>query len=127
MVDDRAHQSAEVADFVVVGTGSAGSVVAEGLSADSKQVVAVLEAGGMDNDRRTADVTLTNAGNSLAFFIEMKIVGKKSQRSLTPVFWDDNYISLPPHATRTFHTEFPKGEKPELELQGWNVKAQVLK
>jgi choline dehydrogenase len=52
MVDQRVDQSVEIADFVVVGTGSAGSVVAEGLSADSKQVVAVLEAGGMDNDRR---------------------------------------------------------------------------
>src|ERR1700733_5422836 len=52
MMDDRAHQSAEVADFVVVGTGSAGSVVADGLSADSKHEVAVLEAGGMDDDCR---------------------------------------------------------------------------
>jgi exo-1,4-beta-D-glucosaminidase len=75
-----------------------------------------------DNDGRTADVTLTNTGDTLAFFIEMRIIGKKSQRSLTPVFWDDNYISLPPHATKTFHAEFPNGEKPELKLQGWNMK-----
>ena len=82
---------------------------------------------GTDNDRRTADATLTNTGDTLAFFIEMRIVGKKSQRSLTPVFWDDNYLSLPPHATKTFHAEFPNGEKPEFKLRGWNVKAQVLK
>ena len=69
-----------------------------------------------------AQVTLTNTGDTLAFFIEMKIVGLHSQQSLTPVFWDDNYVSLPPHATKTFHAHFPKGERPELKLQGWNVK-----
>ncbi len=68
-----------------------------------------------------AEVTLTNQGNKLAFFIEMRIVGAQLQQSLTPVFWDDNYVSLPPHATRTFHAHFPAGEKPELKLQGWNV------
>jgi exo-1,4-beta-D-glucosaminidase len=82
---------------------------------------------GTDDDGRTADVTLTNTGDTLAFLIEMRIVGKKSQHSLTPVFWDDNYISLPPHTTKTIHAKFPDGEKPELNLQGWNVAAQVLK
>jgi choline dehydrogenase len=42
----------ETADFVVVGTGSAGSVVAEGLSDDVRNDVVVLEAGGEDTDRR---------------------------------------------------------------------------
>jgi len=69
-----------------------------------------------------AEVTLTNTGDTLAFFIEMRIVGTKSQQSLTPVFWDDDYISLPPHATKTFHAHFPDEETPELKLQGWNVK-----
>jgi exo-1,4-beta-D-glucosaminidase len=82
---------------------------------------------GADKDGRTAEATLTNTNDSLAFFIEMRIVGKKSQHSLTPVFWDDNYVSLPPHATKTFHAHFPSGERPELKLQGWNVAAQVLK
>ncbi len=80
--------------------------------------VSFLPAGGSTE----AQVTLTNTGDTLAFFIEMKIVGLRSQQSLTPVFWDDNYVSLPPHATKTFHAHFPKGERPELKLQGWNVK-----
>ena len=69
-----------------------------------------------------ADVTLRNNGDALAFFIEMRIVGAESQQSLTPVFWNDNYVSLPPHTTKVFHAQFPKGEKPELKLRGWNVK-----
>ena len=69
-----------------------------------------------------AGITLSNTGDTLAFFIEMRIVGKKSQASLVPVLWDDNYVSLPPHASRTFHAHFANGEQPELKLQGWNVK-----
>ena len=38
-------------DYVVVGTGSAGSVVANRLSADSGTNVVVLEAGPMDKDK----------------------------------------------------------------------------
>jgi choline dehydrogenase len=41
-----------VADYVAVGTGSAGSVVAARLSADERNQVLVLEAGPKDNDRR---------------------------------------------------------------------------
>ncbi len=77
-------------------------------------------------DGTDATVTLKNTGDTLAFFIEMRIVGRKSQQLLTPVFWDDNYVSLPPHATRTFHARFPTGEQPELKLQGWNVKFQMV-
>ncbi len=69
-----------------------------------------------------ADVTLRNNGDTLAFFVEMRIVGAQSQQSLTPVFWSDNYVSLPPHTTKVFHAHFSKGEKPVLKLRGWNVK-----
>jgi len=70
-----------------------------------------------------AVVTLTNRSDRLAFFIEMRIVDKKSQQSLTPVFWDDNYVSLPPHAKKTYFALLPThSTNPELKLQGWNVK-----
>jgi choline dehydrogenase len=41
-----------IADYVVVGTGSAGSVVAERLSADKRNQVLIVEAGPKDKDRR---------------------------------------------------------------------------
>jgi exo-1,4-beta-D-glucosaminidase len=68
-----------------------------------------------------AEVTLVNPGDTLAFFIELKVVDAKSQQSLTPVFWDDNYVSLPPHSTRVLHARFPAGSRPKLKVQGWNV------
>lgn len=76
---------------------------------------------GRDANGGHATVILTNTSDSIAFFIEMRIVGHKSQQSLVPVLWDDNYISLPPHMTKTFRAEFPMSKEPELRLRGWNV------
>jgi choline dehydrogenase len=52
-MDEPTRHPIAVADYVVVGTGSAGSVVAARLSADERNQVLVLEAGPKDNDRRT--------------------------------------------------------------------------
>jgi len=68
-----------------------------------------------------AQITLENNGDTLAFFVELKIIGAQSKQILTPVFWDDNYLSLPPHTTRVLQVQFPADEKPELKLRGWNV------
>ena len=71
-----------------------------------------------------AVVTLTNRSDRLAFFMEMRIVDKKSQQSLTPVLWDDNYVSLPAaRRKKTYFALLPahSGDA-ELKLQGWNVK-----
>ena len=51
-MNERTGWPIAVADYVVVGTGSAGSVVAERLSADERNNVLVLEAGPEDDDRR---------------------------------------------------------------------------
>jgi exo-1,4-beta-D-glucosaminidase len=89
----------------------------------STQVSFTPLAGGTD-----AEVTLNNPSDHLAFFIEMRVVGAQSQQTLLPVFWDDNYVSIPPHTRKTFHAYIPvvpDGEKPELRLQGWNVKFET--
>ncbi len=51
-------------------------------------------------DGTDAEVVLTNTGDRLAFFIEIRLVGAESQQTLLPVFWSDNYVSLPPGGKR---------------------------
>ena len=73
------------------------------------------------------NVTVRNPGPHIAFFIEMKVVGDKTGRSIVPVFWDDNYISLLPGETKQvaarFSQEDLRGQKPILRYIGWNVGA----
>jgi exo-1,4-beta-D-glucosaminidase len=77
---------------------------------------------------KDAEVVLTNTGDHLAFFIEMRLVDAKSRQTLLPVLWSDNYVSLPPGAKKTYRAHIPgvAGDvKPELHLQGWNVKFKI--
>lgn len=71
-------------------------------------------------------VVLTNTGANIAFFIELKIVGARSGRSVLPVFWDDNYISLLPGESKSLIARFSpqdlRGETPLLQYSAWNVK-----
>ena len=72
------------------------------------------------------DVTLKNPGTKIAFFIEFKVTGHRSGRTILPVLWSDNYVSLLPGETKEltarFSAEELKGEKPVLQYSGWNVK-----
>jgi len=79
-----------VADYVVVGTGSAGSVVAERLSADPHNRVFVLEAGGKDTDRR----------------IRMPVTWTQLFRS--PIDWD--YLTEPQPELNGRRMYWPKGK-----------------
>jgi len=70
-------------------------------------------------------VTLRNPGGNIAFFVELKVIGERSRRSLLPIFWDDNYITLLPGESKTLYGRFPNpafiGEKPEFVFSGLNV------
>jgi exo-1,4-beta-D-glucosaminidase len=77
-----------------------------------------------------AHITLINPGKTLAFFMQMNIVNAKSQQTLLPVFWSDNYISLPPGAQKTYHAHLPSvatHDALELRLKGWNVKSESVR
>ena len=73
-------------------------------------------------------VTLRNPGKNIAFFIELGVHGEVSGRTVVPVFWEDNYVSLLPGESRTIHATFAVddlgGEKPVFRFQGWNVKGE---
>lgn len=78
-----------------------------------------------ENDQYEVTVQLKNPSSSVAFLIELNIVGDVSGKSIVPVLWDDNYISLVPKESRTIKVTFPvsalKGEKPVFKYKGWNV------
>ncbi len=71
-------------------------------------------------------VNLKNSSNTLAFFIELKVKGKKSGQLVLPIQWQDNYISLLPGEERIitarFNTGDLQGDEPVFEMDGWNVK-----
>jgi len=67
---------------------------------------------------------LQNTGNTIAFFIELKISDKKTGETILPVFWEDNYVSLLPGETRTIEATFPTPQNPVvLSIDGWNMES----
>lgn len=76
-------------------------------------------------DKTEANITMENKSDKIAFFIELRLVGEKSDESALPVFLSDNYVSLLPGETRKitghFATKGLKGEKPVLKYSGINI------
>lgn len=69
---------------------------------------------------------LRNNSPKIAFLIELAVTGEKSGKTIVPVFWDDNYISLLPGETRIVKGKFPvkalgEGDKPAFRTRGWNT------
>jgi exo-1,4-beta-D-glucosaminidase len=77
------------------------------------------------NDEYEVTVNLKNPEDKIAFLIELSIVGDKSGKSIVPVLWDDNYISLVPKENRIVKVKFSSaalnGEKPVFKYKGWNI------
>lgn len=66
-------------------------------------------------------VNLENRGESIAFLINLKLIDKSTGKSVLPVFWDVNFISLLPYEKRTLRATFDMGVIAELVTEGWNV------
>lgn len=68
---------------------------------------------------------LRNPTDKLAFMIYLSVKKGKTDDSVLPIFWDDNYITLLPGETRTvqgyFHADDLQGEAPRIKISGWNV------
>jgi exo-1,4-beta-D-glucosaminidase len=66
-----------------------------------------------------------NPATHVAFLVEFKIVGDKTGRSVLPVFWDDNYVSLLPGETKQLTARFSRSDLPDeklhIQYSGWNV------
>jgi exo-1,4-beta-D-glucosaminidase len=75
--------------------------------------------------RSITHVTLENPGEALAFFIRVKLAKGAGGDEVTPVLWQDNYVSLLPgekrELTASYRTKDLAGAKPVVEVSGFNV------
>jgi len=82
------------------------------------------------NGRRYYTVRLSNPTCELAFFNRLKLVDKKTEKLIRPVFYSDNYFSLLPLESKIVTIDLSLydlvGCDPELVLVGFNVKKKVL-
>ena len=76
--------------------------------------------------RRGVHLSLSNPSPSLAFFIELQVVGERSGKPVLPVLWDDNYVSLLPGERREITARIDAGaaggEPVVVRYAGYNVK-----
>lgn len=79
----------------------------------------------VDDDKERVVVSLKNNSARIAFFLDLAIKGNKTGKTILPVFWDDNYISLLPGESRTvnawIYTKSLEGQTPVFELDGINL------
>ncbi len=79
----------------------------------------------MENGKELIIVTLHNpAGGPVAFFTRLSLLDPETHQRLLPVFYSDNYLSIPPGESRAVTLEWepkPKSPAPLLSVQGWNV------
>lgn len=70
-------------------------------------------------------VSIKNPTDKIAFFIELNVINEQSGRSVLPIFWEDNYISLLPGETKTISGRFFIADsgrgKPMFIYSGWNL------
>jgi exo-1,4-beta-D-glucosaminidase len=78
----------------------------------------------------TAQVTVSNPSNAVAFMVHLRVTRGKGGEDLAPILWEDNYFSLLPGESRTVTAKFAAssldGKEAAVELDGWNVMAATL-
>ena len=71
------------------------------------------------------DVTLRNLSDKIALMAHVQLRRKSSGERILPVFYSENYLSLPPHESKTVTIEAASadlhGDKPLVVLDGWNI------
>jgi len=75
-------------------------------------------------------LVVKNTSAAIAFFNFMDVIDPQTKLPVLPVYWDDNYVTLLPGEDRTYEAKFFlsdfKGEKPVVEIRGWNVDKTTL-
>ena len=79
----------------------------------------------MNGDSTVINVKVKNPAKSLAFMVYLDLKKEKTNESVVPVFWKENYFTLLPGEERTVsvwcHTADLDGQKTKVVVGGWNV------
>ena len=71
------------------------------------------------------EVQLTNPAQApVAFFNRLALVDPDTRKRILPVFYDDNYVSVPPGAEKTITIEYDSTltkKQPLVSIEGWNL------
>jgi exo-1,4-beta-D-glucosaminidase len=89
---------------------------------------------GESNGEKQVTITLANPGNHVAFFVRAEVTqgseGSSDRGEILPIIYDDNYVTIFPHETRTIEATFQSpGTGPSslaVRVEGYNVAKQVL-
>jgi hypothetical protein len=75
-------------------------------------------------------VTVENLGDSLAFFVQLRLMQGADGDDVTPVLWEDNDLFLLPGESREvvvrWQTANLQGHQPAVEVSAWNAAAFVI-
>jgi len=81
-------------------------------------------------DQRTAEITLTNNSRHIAFFIRAEVTKGEDGDEILPITYDDNYVTLFPHESRTIEAHFEAsqlgGAAAAVRVAGYNVPAKSV-
>ena len=60
--------------------------------------------------------SVKNTGQTMAFMLNLKLVGKDSKQEILPAFWSDNYISLLPGENKILEVEIMNDDLIEIPV-----------
>jgi exo-1,4-beta-D-glucosaminidase len=82
------------------------------------------------NGEEHVAITLANPGSRVAFFVRAEVTQGADGEEILPITYDDNYITVFPHETRTIEARFrkfdPGAATPGLRVEGYNVPKKIL-
>jgi len=83
----------------------------------------------VSGDEGRAVVELENPGDSLAFFVHLRVLRGKDGEEVLPVLWEDNDVTLAPGERREITARYAAadlgGAAPAISVDGWNVTART--
>ncbi|WP_460473874.1 glycoside hydrolase family 2 protein [Emticicia fontis] len=78
----------------------------------------------LSKDEFEVTLKLTNTSDKLAFFVEAELADGANGSVVAPVFWSDNYVSIPPKESKTITVKYYKKDlkgNPSIKIQGYNL------